>query len=323
MNESRPEGQPFSWGHSRPYNDLGSYLKAKFGQRVQKLSIDAGFSCPNRDGSKGTGGCTFCNNSTFSPSYCSPEISVKQQIATGREFFGAKYPEMEYLAYFQAYTNTYAGLDRLSALYEEALAQPGIRGLVIGTRPDCVSDELLDYLAHLSQNTYVSVEYGIESTLDKTLLRINRGHDFATCISAVERTAARGIHTGAHCILGLPGESQDDMLRHARTLNRLPLDMVKIHQLQIIKGTVMEQDFRQHPDDFVLFTAETYIDLVIRFLELLNPEFVVERFANSSPPSMIAGRKWGLKNFEIVAKVEKEMVARQTWQGRLFSPDPA
>jgi uncharacterized protein len=319
MNVIPFNGPAHPWGHSRPFNDLSGYLKGKFGTRVQKLSIDAGFTCPNRDGSKGTGGCTFCNNKSFNPGYCSPELSISQQIEKGMAFFSARYPDIRYLAYFQAYTNTYASIEHLASLYEEALACPGIAGIVVGTRPDCISVNLLDYFHDLSKRTYVSLEYGVESTLDQTLIRINRGHDYQSCVEAIRLTAERGIHTGAHLILGLPGENMNDMLDHSRKLGKLPLNMLKIHQLQIIRGTKMEAEYHNSPNDFLFFTADEYIDLVIKFLELLNPVIIVERFASASPPGLIAGKRWGLKNFEIVARIEKEMQTRKTWQGRLFS----
>ncbi|TSA35661.1 MAG: TIGR01212 family radical SAM protein [Porphyromonadaceae bacterium] len=319
MNVTRFSGLSFPWGHSRPFNDLSGYLKGKFGTRVQKLSIDAGFTCPNRDGSKGTGGCTFCNNKSFNPGYCSSEISVNQQIKQGMTFFSAKYQNIRYLAYFQAYTNTYSSLDQLINLYNEALNYPGISGIVVGTRPDCISSPLLDYFEELAKHFYVSLEFGVESTLEKTLVRVNRGHDYQESIKAIEKTANRGIHVGAHLILGLPGETVEDMLNHSRKLSLLPLNMLKIHQLQIIRGTRMESEYLTCPEDFVTFSADEYIDLVIRFLELLNPAIMVERFASASPADLIAGKRWGLKNFEIVAKIEKEMISRNTWQGRLFS----
>ncbi len=319
MNDTIPNETVYSWGHSRRFNDLSGYLSGKFGTRVQKLSIDAGFTCPNRDGSKGTGGCTFCYNKSFNPAYCSPLQSVSQQIKQGMEFFSVKYKDITYLAYFQAYTNTYSSLKELSRLYEEALNYPGISGIVVGTRPDCVNESMLDYFRELASRYYVSIEYGIESTLDKTLLRINRGHDYNDGIGAIQQTALRGIHTGVHMILGLPGESVEDMLNHAGKLNLLPVNMIKLHQLQIIRGTRMESEYLTNPEDFILFSVEEYIDLVIRFLELLKPSIIVERFAGASPPDLIAGKRWGLKNFEIVAKVEKEMLVRNTWQGRLFS----
>lgn len=321
MNVTRFSGPVFPWGHSRPFNDLSGYLKGRFGKRVQKLSIDAGFTCPNRDGTKGIGGCTFCNNKSFNPAYCSSDISVSQQIKQGMDFFSAKYKDIQYLAYFQAYTNTYSSLDQLKSLYWEALNCTGISGIVVGTRPDCIDGPMLDFFEELAGKFYVSIEYGVESTLDKTLIRINRGHNFEECVAAIERTARRGIHVGTHLILGLPGESRDDMLNHSRILSLLPLNMLKIHQLQIIRGTVMESEFLKYPEEFVTFTAAEYIDFVIRFLELLNPAIVVERFASAAPPDLIAGKRWGLKNFEIVAKLEREMIARNTWQGRLFNQD--
>jgi radical SAM protein (TIGR01212 family) len=234
------------------------------------------------------------------------------------EFFSTRYPNIRYLAYFQAYTNTYSSFEHLVSLYDEALSCPEISGIVVGTRPDCINNQLLDYFEELARQCYVSLEFGVESTLDKTLIRINRGHDYQESIEAIEKTANRGIHVGAHLILGLPGETVEDMINHARKLSRLPLNMLKIHQLQIIRGTRMESEFLSSPGDFVTFTADEYIDLVIRFLELLHPSIVVERFAGASPPDLIAGKRWGLKNFEIVAKIEKEMIARSTWQGRLF-----
>lgn len=319
MSKPGSHGPVFPWGHSRRFNDLSGYIKSKFGSRVQKLSIDAGFTCPNRDGSKGTGGCTFCNNKSFNPEYCTPEKSITDQIRQGMDFFSKKYGEINYLAYFQAYTNTYSSLDDLRRLYEEALSFPGIAGIVVGTRPDCIDLPLLGYFRELASRYYVSIEYGIESSLDRTLQRINRGHDWQECVKAISLTAAHGIHTGAHLILGLPGESREDMLDHSRRISKLPLSMLKIHQLQIIRGTRMEAEFLESPSDFLVFNVDEYIDLVIRFLELLNPAIIVERFASASPPDLIAGKRWGLKNFEIVAKVEKEMISRNTWQGRLFS----
>lgn len=235
-------------------------------------------------------------------------------------FFSSKYPDHRYLAYFQAYTNTYSSLDRLKELYNEALSVPGIIGMVIGTRPDCISNELLVYLEDLAKSVYVSVEYGMESTCEKTLARINRGHSHRESVMAIEETAGRGIHVGAHLIFGLPGETEQDILNHAVAINSLPLDMIKIHQLQIIRGTVMEQEYTSHPADFLHFTPDAYINLVIRFLEILRPTIIVERFASVSPPGMIANNRWGLKNFELVAKIEKEMVHRNTYQGRLYNP---
>ncbi|MFH0761694.1 MAG: TIGR01212 family radical SAM protein [Bacteroidota bacterium] len=322
MNENRSTGSAFIWGNERPFNDLSGYLKSRFGSRIQKLSIDAGFTCPNRDGSKGKGGCTFCDNQSFNPAYCSPDQSVSQQLLKGMAFFTPKYPDNRYLAYFQAYTNTYGSLEMLKKLYGEALAVPGIIGIVIGTRPDCITSELLDYLEDLANRVYVSVEYGMESTREETLIRINRGHSNSESVKAIQATACRGIHVGAHLIFGLPGETEQDIMGHALAINALPLDMIKIHQLQIIRGTAMAREFSSHPRDFLTFTPDSYIDLVIRFLEILRPTIIVERFASVAPPNLIVNKRWGLKNFELVSKIEKEMISRNTYQGRLYNPNP-
>ncbi len=309
----------FSWGHERRYNDFPTYFRNLFSERVQKVSVDAGFSCPNRDGTKGIGGCAYCNNKTFKPTYCNLENTVSSQIAEGIGFFAKKYKSMKFLAYFQAYTNTYAPLEDLKKLYEEALQNPKIIGLVISTRPDCVDEALLDYLAELSKRVYVMVELGLESHLDRTLESINRGHTFAESVWALEETAKRGLNNCAHLILGLPGESREELLEQARVISALPVKNLKLHQLQIHKGTMLEKQFLQNSENFKLYTAEEYIELVVDYLELLNPKIIVERFISQAPPDMLIAPKWGLKNFEFVAKVEKRLKERDTWQGRLFS----
>lgn|SRR5574344_350084 len=297
------------------YNEYGSWLKEQLGMKVQKISLNAGFTCPNRDGRVGTGGCTYCNNQTFNPEYCATEKSITQQLEEGKRFFSRKYPEMKYLAYFQAYTNTYDSLPCLIAKYEEALAVPDVIGLVIGTRPDCMPNRLLDYLSELSQRAFLIVEYGVESVNDSTLQRINRGHTHAQTVDAITRTAARGICVGAHLILGLPGESREQMLEAAHVLSSLPLNMLKLHQLQLIKGTRMAEEYFSNPSDFHLFTADEYIDLVIDFVERLRPEIVLERFVSQSPASLLALPGWGLKNYEFVEKVRKRMEERDARQG--------
>jgi radical SAM protein (TIGR01212 family) len=310
--------QKYKWGHEKRYNDFSSYFKAKFSERVQKVSIDAGFTCPNRDGSKGAGGCTYCNNKTFKPTYCNLESSVTRQVHAGVDFFAKKYKAMRFLAYFQAYTNTYAPLENLKELYEEALQHPKIVGLVISTRPDAISVELLDYLAELSMKMYVMVEFGLESHLDKSLNLINRGHSFAESVWALEETAKRGINNCAHLILGLPGETRDELLEQAKVISALPVKNLKLHQLQIHKGTLLEKQYLQNPSQFKMFTVEEYIELVVDYLELLHPKIIVERFISQAPPEMLIAPKWGLKNFEFVAKVEKRLKELDTWQGRLF-----
>jgi len=301
------------------YLNYNQILKTEFSERVQKISINAGFTCPNRDGSKGTGGCTYCNNQTFSPEYCKSNRSVSEQVEEGIAFFHHKYKAQLYLAYFQSYTNTYDSLDNLKAIYEEALSYPNVIGLVVGTRPDCVSEELLDYFAGLAKKYYVMIEYGIESTSDETLLFINRGHDYACAEKAILDTASRGIRVGAHIILGLPGEERETILSHADILSQLPITALKIHQLQLVLGTKMALQFTEHPQWFHLYTAEEYIDLAIDFVERLNPDIAIERFVSQSPKELLIAPEWGLKNFEFTAKIEKHLIERDAWQGRLFS----
>lgn len=298
------------------YREFGDFLRERFPFKAQKIAINAGFTCPNRDGSKGRGGCTYCNNQTFNPGYCQTDKSVADQLAEGVRFFSRKYPEMRYLAYFQAYTSTYGEQERLERLYQEALGYPGVVGLVIGTRPDCVPDRLLDYLARLSEQVLVLVEYGVESTLDRTLRRINRGHDFAEAEEAIRRTAARGIAVGAHLILGLPGESRDEILGHADRLSELPLTTLKLHQLQLIRHTRMALEFERQPEDFHLFTVDEYIDLAIDFIERLDPAIALERFVSQSPKELLIAPDWGLKNYEFTARVNRRLAERDSWQGK-------
>ena len=301
------------------YNDFSGFLARLFPFKVQKISINAGFTCPNRDGSKGYGGCTYCNNQTFNPAYCRTEKSVSQQLEEGKAFFARKYPEMKYLAYFQAYTNTYGELERLKRMYEEALAVEGVVGLVIGTRPDCMPDSLLDYLEELNRQTFLLVEYGIESANDETLRRINRGHTFACTADAVHRTAARGIWTGGHIILGLPGEDREELMAQAETLSTLPLTTLKLHQLQLIRGTRMAAEYAKCPEDFHLYSADEYIDLVIDYIAHLRPDIVLERFVSQSPKELLIAPDWGLKNHEFTEKVKKRLVERDAWQGKYCS----
>ena len=278
------------------YVEFGPWLQSELGCKVQKISVNAGMTCPNRDGTLGTGGCTFCNNQTFNPAYCRTEKSVTQQLEEGKQFFARKYPSMKYLAYFQAYTNTYAELDRLVSLYEEALRVPDVVGLVIGTRPDCMPDNLLDYLEELNRRTFLIVEYGVESANDETLLRINRGHTFRQSCEAIRRTAERGIRVGAHVILGFPWEPFDELMRQAEEIGRLPLTTLKLHQLQIIRGTQLAREYAEHP--WAVPTAEEYIDLVLHYISRLPYGLVMERFVSQSPPEMVIAPQWGLKNHE-------------------------
>lgn len=288
------------------YNEFTFFLKKYFPYKVQKISLNAGFTCPNRDGTKGLGGCTYCNNQTFNPEYCKTEKSVTRQLEEGKQFFAHKYPDMKYLAYFQAYTNTYAELEGLKGKYEEALSVDGVVGLVIGTRPDCMPDPLLRYLEELNKHTFLLVEYGIETTRDVTLKRINRGHTYADTVETVNRTAACGILTGGHVILGLPGETHDEIIAQAAELSRLPLTTLKMHQLQLIRGTKMAREFECRPEDFHLFSVDEYIDLVIDYVEHLRPDLILERFVSQSPKELLIAPDWGLKNYEFTARVQKE-----------------
>ena len=294
------------------------FLKRYFPYKVQKISLDAGFTCPNRDGSKGRGGCTYCNNQTFNPDYCRAEKNIALQLEEGKAFFAKKYPSMKYLAYFQAYTNTYDTLDALKRKYEEALSVPDVVGLVIGTRPDCMPDALLRYLEDLNRQTFLLVEYGIESTDDRTLKRINRGHDFRTSADAVRRTAACGIPTGAHVILGLPGESREAIVAQAQRISALPLTTLKLHQLQLIRGTRMAREYEEHPADFHLFEMDEYIELVIDYIEHLRPDLVLERFISQSPKELLIAPDWGVKNYEFNHRLQKRMKELDAYQGKKY-----
>ena len=301
------------------YNDFSSFIKRKFNQRVQKVSIDAGFTCPNKDGSKGTGGCTYCNNNTFNPDYCKPIKPIKQQIDEGIGFFSKKYKTQKYLAYFQAFTNTYAPLADLRIMYEEALAHDDVIGLVIATRPDCIKDEVLNYLEELAKRgNFIKLEFGLESTKNETLEAINRCQTHEEAIDAFKRADGRGLHLGGHLILGLPGESKVDMLEHARKVSELPINTLKVHHLQIVKHTMMAHQFKNNPDMFTFMELEEYIDLVVDFIELLKPEIIIERFFSESPARMLIYPNYGLKNFEVKHLVEKRLEERNAWQGRLF-----
>ena len=310
----------YPWNHNRRYNAFAPYFKELFGERVQKISVDAGFTCPNRDGTKGRGGCTYCNNNAFNPSYCHPEKPLEQQIREGIEFHRVRYRRAnKYLVYFQPYSNTYAPLERLKELYETALKQPGVIGLVIGTRPDCVDREKLKYLSELSKDYYITIEYGVESIYDETLERINRQHTYEESVNAIELSGEYGLHTGAHFIFGLPGESREMMMESVHEINKLPLNSIKFHQLQIVENTAMAKDYVLHPKDYDLFFFEEYIDFIIRFTEKLNPAFIIERFAGEVPPRFLAGPGWGLiRNDQINVAIEKELEQRNTWQGKFF-----
>lgn len=301
------------------YLDYSSFIKLKFGERVQKISLDIGFSCPNRDGSKGVGGCTYCNNNTFNPDYCEPQKSVKTQLEQGIEFFARKGKNNKYLAYFQAYTNTYSDLESLKQLYLEALSVPKVVGLVIGTRPDCISEEIIDFLDDLSKNYFISLEFGVESTNEKTLIQVNRCHTFEETKATFNLCKSKGFHLGAHIILGLPGESESDLMNHAFEISKLPISTLKLHHLQIVKNSVMAVQYKRNPENFNLFTSENYINFISEFVTQLRPDIVIERFISEAPKELLIAPKWGgLKNFEIVAKIDKNLQDKNLWQGKNY-----
>ena len=302
------------------YNKYGDWVRKRFGCKVQKISIDAGFSCPNRDGTIGKGGCVYCNNATFNPEYCTDTAgrisqeqrlnlsadNIKAQLLAGKEFFSRKYPEMKYIAYFQSYTNTYGNIEKLKRMYEAALSVEDVVGISIATRPDCVSDELLDYLEELSHRTFLTMEYGVESLNDDTLRLINRGHSSECSINIIRNTHARGITVCAHLILGLPGEGREEILRQIDIVNALPIDILKLHQLQITKGTILE-----HRTDLIaqctLFTPEEYIDLLVEYIRRLRDDIVIERFTSQSPAGLLIAPRWGLKNYEFTNLLNKKL----------------
>lgn len=326
---------PDCFPDGKRYNTFVGYYKRVYGERLQKLVIDAGFTCPNRDGTVGYGGCSFCDNAAFHPSYSTAGKSIAAQIDEGIEFHQVRYRNTRhYLAYFQSYSNTYAPLPRLKELYLEALSHPHIVGIVIGTRPDCIDEEKLDWLAELKAgralpdwrrdgfgSPVVKVEYGIESCYDATLLRVGRGHDVAAAERAVRLSAERGLDPGAHFILGLPGESRSMLVDQCSLISSMPLHSVKFHQLQLVKGTRIEKEYADVPDDFLRLDLPDYLDLVVDILERLRPDLYIERVAGEVPPRFVNETQWGLiRNFQILHLLDDCLSGRDTWQGRLFCP---
>ena len=292
------------------YNDYGTWIREQFPFRVQKISVDAGFSCPNRDGKVGRGGCVFCDNRTFNPAYCEREKSITEQIIAGKEFFKRKYPDMKYLAYFQAYSNTYADVETLKRRYEEALSVEDVVGIVIGTRPDCVPDDTLDYLDKLNRQTFMIVEYGIESANDETLRIINRGHSFECSADAVRRTAERGIISGGQVIIGLPGEGPEECLRQEDIISARPLNILKLHQMQVVKGTRLAE-----MNPYIYNKVEDYIRLVAEYISRLRPDLILERFVSQSPKGMVIAPSWGLRNHEFTNLLDNYLREHDITQG--------
>lgn len=311
----------YPWGDNRRFNSYTNYFNRQFGGRVQKISIDANFTCPNRDGKISTGGCSFCNNRAFNPSYCQPQKTITQQIEEGIAFHAKRYRRAKkYLAYFQAFSNTYKPVDTLERLYKEALSVQGVIGLVIGTRPDTIDAEILDLLQHLQKTHYIMLEFGVESIYDETLKRVNRGHNFETSKKAIELTNNAHIPCGAHFIFGLPGETREMMIHSADIISQLSLTTVKFHQLQIFKDTAMAEDYIEHPDDFHLFTLESYINFITDYIERLNPNIIIERFAGEVPPRFLISKPWmNLRYDTVLQMIENELKKKESFQGKKFA----
>ena len=314
MAKTKPD-HVFPWGTPRPYNSFLDYSRARFGERVQKVSVDAGFTCPNRDGSKGYAGCTYCNNISFVPPYVHPGMSISDQVRAGVEYLSRRYKANKFIAYFQAYSNTYAPLDQLRSMYEEALSNPKVIGLSIGTRPDCVDEQKIAYLEELAKQYYICIEYGAESIYDDTLDRLNRQHTFHEWMDAVHLTAGRGIFISSHVILGLPGESKEQMLRTAEVISRHPIDYLKIHHLHIVKKTILASEYLKSP--FPLFDYQEYLDVVVEFVERLRPDIKIQRLVGETHPRQLIGPHWGLRVPTIMRHIEAALGDRNTWQGRL------
>ncbi|MBO5455872.1 MAG: TIGR01212 family radical SAM protein [Muribaculaceae bacterium] len=289
----------------KPYRDFSDFLNDHFRCKMQKLTVNAGFSCPNRDGTKGYGGCTYCNNQSFNPEYCSTGLSVTEQLERGKNFFRRKYPDMRYLAYFQAYTNTHDDdIDRLMSLYNEAVRVDAVDGVIIGTRPDCMPDSLLSRLKELP---WVMVEYGAETSHNATLELVNRCHTWEETVDAVIRTHNMGIPCGLHLIMGLPGETEAMMMETIDRVNTLPVDTVKVHQLQLVKGTKMAKDVESGLYDIPRFTAEEYALICVKIVKRLRKDIAIERFVSQSPPELLIYPKWNLKNYQFTQLLNNKL----------------
>lgn len=315
---SSPTAAPvYSWGSTRPFNAYGTWIKERFGERIQKLSVDAGFTCPNRDGVKAYGGCTYCNNASFVPPYCQPGMSVAEQVRAGIDFFRQRYGAERFFVYFQAYSNTYAPLDFLKQLYGQALDQPGVIGLAIGTRPDCVEPAKIDYLASLAKTHFISLEYGLESRFDRSLERLNRAATVREWEEAMAMSAGRGLHLVTHLILGLPGETRDEMVETADWLSGFPLDSLKLHHLHIVEKTALATEYRRDP--FPLFAFEDYRELVVDFLERLRPDITLQRLVGETHPEHLIAPTWNVHAGTATRLIEERLMERGSWQGKYWN----
>jgi radical SAM protein (TIGR01212 family) len=298
----------------RRYKSFGAYMKKRFGTTVYKVSVDAGFTCPNRDGTLGNAGCIYCNNDSFRPNSCRPALSLDEQVRSGIVSVRKRYEAEKFLVYFQPYTNTYAPVAELEALYRQALSNPSVVGLVIGTRPDAVDGDKVALLQSLAKRYFILVEYGMQSIFNKTLEFINRGHDYDTFLRTLDMTRDRGILIGAHIIVGFPTETRDEMLSMADEISQLPLEFLKIHQLLVVKGTVLENMYGENP--FHVFGYDEYLDFVTEFVERLSPRIVLERLFSTAPEDVLIAPQWGKNRREILRDIEKRLDEKDTWQGK-------
>ncbi len=297
------------------YNSYGRWLQQRFGERVHKISVHAGFTCPNRDGTMMTGGCTYCNIASFTPETTRPRHSIREQVTRGIEFVRSRYGVKKFIAYFQPYTNTYAEVIDLERMYREALDHPEVIGLAVGTRPDCVNEEILQMLSRIARDYFVSLEYGIESIYDETLRLVNRGHDFACTVEAFQRSRNRGLHLGGHVIIGFPNESAEQWLAMPEAINRLGLDAIKIHHLHVVRGTALARQFAEKP--FYVFDFPDWADTVIKFIERLDASIIIERLYGEAPHDLLVAPHWNLSKAEILHAIDQEMRQRNTFQGKL------
>jgi radical SAM protein (TIGR01212 family) len=299
-------------------NSYGHYLRRRFGCRVSKVNVDAGFTCPNRDGSKGVGGCIYCNNVSFSPKGTQPVIPMKEQIAAGMAYHRIRFGSEKFIIYFQKYTNTYGSAELLAELYHRALDHPDVLGISVGTRPDALSEEALDLLTEIARTKYVCLELGLQSIDDEILTRINRGHTLDEFISTVKRAEGRNFDICAHLIYGFPGESATDFLKTAELMATLPIDSLKLHQLHAVAGTELAEMY--HRGEFTPLTLEEYITTVADFLELLPPRITIQRLYGSAPLDICVAPQWGLKNNQMWYAIVNELTRRGSWQGQRLTP---
>lgn len=299
---------------ARRYHAFGDFLRNRFGEKVYKISVDAGFTCPNRDGTIGTSGCVFCNNDAFRASSSLPGLSIKEQIARGMSFIRKRYHATKFLVYFQPFTNTYAPVERLEDLYEQALSHHDVVGLAIGTRPDTVDGEKIALLERLARDRFILVEYGMQSMYEKSLDFINRGHGYREFLRALDMTKGRGIWIGAHVIVGLPTETRQETLAMAGEISRLPVDFLKIHHLQVLKDTLLEVLYRENP--FPLFAYNDYLDFIVAFLERLSPRIAIQRLFATAPDRLLIAPRWDKSRQETLRDIERTLEKKNTYQGK-------